>query len=157
MGCDIHVYCEKLTKSGWTKSGWATADRFKYEPDWNPEYRVDPIYRDRHYAMFAVLANVRNYDGIENIFSDLRGLPEDICSQTRKEYERWEPDAHGYGWATLQELYDYRAEEPENGALLGELISCFEERVRKELWFVEGREIPREKSEAFRIVFWFDN
>ena len=63
MGCDIHVYIEYKSKNH--KDGYA----------WNSfGGRINP---GRNYAMFALLAGVRNYDAELPVTFPLRGTPND--------------------------------------------------------------------------------
>lgn len=115
MGCDIHVYTEvKKNVDGKTK--WVCSDHFKknsyygtdeYEKEWD----VCNIYDDRNYALFAILADVRNY-GDNKPITEPKGLPKDCCQETKAEYERWDGDGHSHSWYTLKELIDYVKTQP---------------------------------------------
>lgn len=83
MGCDIHLRLEKRLKKDkvWNKyytekaGEWSNCYIFKSSSEWGSE---------RIYGMFAVLADVRNYDKMEHL--PLRGLPEDCCKATLRNY-----------------------------------------------------------------------
>jgi hypothetical protein len=107
MGCDIHVCCEVKNKEG----GWRTADRFyaNHYGDGDMDYQIDPIYRDRHYALFTALASdVRRYNDEQASLGEAKGLPHDMSSHTKAAYERWELDAHNASHYTLAELYAFQ-------------------------------------------------
>ncbi|MFW6145425.1 MAG: hypothetical protein ACOC4Y_01370 [bacterium] len=81
MGCDIHCYIEYKTE--------------KSDMWWNFGGRINP---GRDYLIFALLANVRNYDRFEPILYP-KGLPEDIGFITRDDAQLfvsdWTPDEEG--------------------------------------------------------------
>jgi hypothetical protein len=104
MGCDIHAMIERKSRYGWVNSG---------DPDVG-----------RNYEMFAVLAGVRNYDGITPI-AEPRGLPsfkafktysdgeqyiewadynEKPCYEMEAMAERYGVDGHSHSWLTLVEI-----------------------------------------------------
>jgi len=64
MGCDIHLYIEYKSKDG-------------YDPAWQGfGGNINP---GRNYAMFALMADVRNYysDGKLPVLVERRGMPDD--------------------------------------------------------------------------------
>ena len=73
MGCDIHVYLEYKNRdqSGWNK-------------DWNT-LAFDGLFIQRDYTLFALMANVRNYDNITPV-SEQKGIPSDINWATKNRY-----------------------------------------------------------------------
>jgi hypothetical protein len=104
MGCDIHALIERKTKYGWVNTG---------DPDIG-----------RNYEMFAVLAGVRNYDGITPI-AEPRGLPSFVafrsysdgeryvswsdyddkpCREMERMAEDYGEDGHSGSWLTLAEV-----------------------------------------------------
>jgi hypothetical protein len=115
MGCDIHMYVEvKKTVNG--ELTWVNVDNWRVnqyydptDPDGEKPYSVEPIYRQRHYSLFALLANVRNY-GEDTPISEPRGLPADISPQTEAEAEYWDSEGHSHSHFTLAELKAHRAE-----------------------------------------------
>ena len=78
MGCDIHLRLER---------------KLRQDKKWNEYYTEkagewkdcgilddDNTWGDRIYGMFAVLADVRNYNNREHL--PLRGMPDDCCNCT---------------------------------------------------------------------------
>lgn len=98
MGTDIHLYVEKL-------------DRYSKPPKWRMMIHEDAAYGDRHYDVFAVLANVRNGigfagvdtgDGFKSI-SEPRGLPDDVSDAVRESMS----GGHSFSWLMLPEILGY--------------------------------------------------
>jgi len=130
MGCDIHFYVEKKQDGR-----WVSADEWEPSPDYVPgegdrerEIRYSRrFYSGRNYGLFAILAGVRNYWGI-NPIAEPRGVPDDVSDETLGEYAtecdeqqatKWIskgyskrlrngqvscPDWHSASWFTLEEL-----------------------------------------------------
>lgn len=200
MGCDIHLYTEVL-KTVYDKKTWVNCDRWKLNPyygleDEENQYEIDYLYHDRNYALFAVLADVRNYGGTPHI-CEPKGLPEDVSTVVKAESDRWDCDGHSHSWFTLAELIANRhlgetiktsgyvsltdAALIDAGAsptswcqmtsdrswvfrewvrktdVLGDLIDLCIERMMKEFWIFNPKDIQVGDYEKFRIVFWFDN
>ena len=114
MGCDIHLYTEKLIEYEGVKFWWCV-DHWKLD-DWyadksQPHYTHIPIYYDRNYDLFAALANVRN-SGYINPIDQPRGLPDDISEAVKKESDEWNGDGHSHSWLTAKEVFDYQKEYP---------------------------------------------
>lgn len=164
MGCDIHMYVEYKDKGG----SWRSGDYFQLDDplcDFPKRRRIE-LYGDRNYALFAVLANVRN-GGCDYI--DLpRGLPDDATDYVKHEYERWRGDAHSCSYFTLRELIDFHDEcRPLNDFgydILEPVISRMKQRADslELIWDFEWAETrcrndARKKADNIRIVFWFDN
>lgn len=104
MGCDIHLYTEAKKSNG----KWCCSDYFKLNEE---SYIHIPIYHDRNYALFATLADVRNYSDIEPIDSP-RGLPENLSNTVKKELDLWTYDRHSYSWFTAKELFIHKNKHP---------------------------------------------
>jgi hypothetical protein len=119
MGCDIHLYVERLVEGHW--QAVANPD----EPD-SDQYR-NWLWDGRSYRLFAILADVRNYDGLEPI-SEARGLPEDV-SEPIRQLASGAPDCHSFTWLGVGELLDFEWE-----SRAGEMTRC----------------VPPEEAEAFR-------
>jgi hypothetical protein len=164
MGCDIHTQVEiKKLKNG--EEVWVTADYYtlndyyrgknyskvKYdaskpindypETDHNyyenePKYTVAPIYNNRNYTLFAILANVRNY-GASTYIDDPRGIPPDACKETIKNYEYWGIDAHSASYFTLKELMDWQKTAPkfkESGMISEEQAKALDQGILPTSW-----------------------
>lgn len=113
MGCDIHI-CTEVQKSVNSKMTWVNSDHFKRNRYYNEEsakegekeWTLIPIYDDRNYELFSILADVRNYS--DNIpISQPKGIPDDCSEITRKEIDYWEGDGHSHSYLTLRELMEY--------------------------------------------------
>ena len=98
MGCDIHLYAERLENGAWG-----------YLPGC-----PDP---GRNYALYSILADVRNYHDLP-VIAEPKGLPDDISeelkNETAQEYdpedEEWSDvwlGDHSFSWFTLRELLDF--------------------------------------------------
>ena len=136
------------------------------------ERRLRPKpYDDQSYALFAWLAGVRNYCGIEPL-SAPRGLPPGVSYLVEQQWKSWGSDAYGTSWFDVAELLavDYSAPvenrrisvrlsqgffsgagtcEPGQGekTTLGELIGTGFLNYLNRL----------EKAGISRIVFWFSS
>lgn len=75
------------------------------------EWNTPSCFDDRNYGLFSILAGVRNYDGAPCI-SDPRGLPSDVTAAVKGESDSWGIDGHSHSWVTLQELVDFRWDDP---------------------------------------------
>lgn len=95
MGCDIHLCVEKRrTKKGWFRYGKPKPNSSEWEKCFEPmevdlEWRScnissDKPWSNRHYGMFAKLADVRNYGDLEHL--PIRGFPKDACLNTYCKY-----------------------------------------------------------------------
>ena len=110
MGCDIHLFTERKRTTN-NKQKWVNIDNWKlnhyYEKD-NGEckYELNSAYKCRDYALFSILANVRN-DSKNKPISKPRGLPKDVSDVIKSESDRWGIDGHSHSFFTMQELYDY--------------------------------------------------
>lgn len=113
MGCDIHPYVEILRDRD--SSAWRNYDNWRmsiYESDAG-RMGVYPIYNRRNYALFSVLAGVRDYSdsGITPISSP-RGLPKDVSATVKKLCDECGSDGHSHSWLTLKEIRDYYKSNP---------------------------------------------
>lgn len=176
MGCDIHIYIEQKGSDGI----WYNRDYFVPVPvtsKWRKYERV-PIISYRSYALFAFLANVRNYDNIPCL-DDPRGLPGNLSEDVWSEWEKWEPDAHSASYFTLLELIEaqedlkdkfYKNREEVSWPFAVDAFDKFVDELKKRAdilgiisdfeWYSihqEIREKAMEKATQLRIVFWFDN
>ena len=116
MGCDIHVYTEFKPWYGKNNGKWFSGDYFKLNPSYEEDedeekMEVVPIYHDRNYTLFSILADVRNYGENEPI-AEPRGLPADCCPEIKKESDSLGADGHSHSYFTLKELMDYQKNHP---------------------------------------------
>lgn len=111
MGCDIHLYVER--RDG---NRWVTADSWTRSYNRSAVNSVDNFYDWRDYALFAILADVRNWNDLLPI-EYARGAPDDCCDEVRGEIERWKNDAHHHSWLTLREIlaFDWTITKPQTG------------------------------------------
>lgn len=104
MGCDIHDYVEVYENGHWRKLGKVFIDRFEKEYN-KKEVLSEHPYDNRNYALFGLLAGVRNQT-IPSIMVP-RGVPEDASDEYLKIVEDYGCDGHSHSHFTLQELLDY--------------------------------------------------
>lgn len=109
MGCDIHLYREKIENGVWVSADKWTAFDHGDEPEdkgleiaWN-----DRAYTGRNYDFFSVLAGVRRREEPPYCF-EARGLPLVVSDEVAGEYDRWSGDAHGASHLYLHELVELR-------------------------------------------------
>lgn len=139
MGCDIHLYTEKRKTINGNKT-WICVDHFKINEYFGEEDEshlcVVPIYDHRDYALFGVLAGVRDYYGNE-IIDKPRGLPEDVTDIVKKESDDWGSDGHSHSWLTARELFDYKRNHNTitySGLLSQEQIEDLENGINPDNW-----------------------
>lgn len=108
MGCDIHLYLERLYDGKWVNIDYWQYNRYynEAEPDSSePKMYHVGAYQGRNYELFSILAGVRNY-GRNKPIKQPRGLPVDISSVTKEGYGDGSY-LHTPSWYTMKELYDY--------------------------------------------------
>ena len=117
MGCDIHLYVERLVNGKWVSADRWTPNKYaddEGEPPIQVEYQ-NHFYSGRNYNLFAILANVRNGSGFANCdtgngfvpIDDPRNLPNDVSENVKAEANRWGGDGHSHSWFTVEELLAY--------------------------------------------------
>lgn len=149
MGCNIHTRAERCIVGKW-----------HVIPGLSP-------FDWRSYGMYAFLAGVRNYSGIQPI-APLRGLPSDLALDDDNEW----PGDHSYSWLLVSELlkFDYDALMEDrrvtkqispnvwDGGVIAEVgvgrITTYREFLGKR-FFDDLEELKAVGAE--RIVFGFDN
>lgn len=142
MGCDIHCHVE-----------------IKIDGKWE-HYNMPRV--GRNYRLFALLADVRNYDGIEPI-SPVKGIPGDLSLLTRLDAEYWGTDGHSHSWLSVEEMkrLDLRKEEALHPGMTWNAhgIEGVFGYLDGNSWggFVDYPEDRRKYAEDYRLVFWFDN
>jgi hypothetical protein len=145
IGCDIHSFYECKIKGRWVYIGGISVSR--------------------NYLLFSVLANVRNYEGIECVSGEAKGLPNDISRKTLyamngrtgaltedlqkvMEEETNDSDHHSHSYLDWRELEDatkiYNEVNKDNNDFPKVLLSL------KDLLDMPG-------VEDVRFVFCFDN
>ena len=133
----------------WCDGNLYEVDKFRdcYPDDPKP-VRIYLVNEKRNYALFGLLAGVRNYD-IKPI-APPRGFPKDVSKSIAEEYDSWGSDAHSASWLTLAELMNAARTHPDllNG-LVAELHTYFHR--------VFPNPAPLITQNELRIVFWFDN
>ncbi len=101
MGCDIHLYKEKLVAGKWvTADEWVPFDYGEGESGFEVPWKTR--FRERNYQLFGILAKgVRS----EHPFSfEPRGVPYNACAEYQQEQERWDGDGHSHSYLYLHEL-----------------------------------------------------
>lgn len=172
MGCDIHMCVERRSdRYGGGKTEWVNGDYFSIKDPYDSEcapIRQD-LYSDRNYALFAVLANVRNrgYGEAYPYIDEPRGLPNDVTEYVKDEYEAWDMDAHSCSYFTLRELIDFHEAKRPTNDLGYDILEPLIERIKRrahEFWIIYEFEWKypytdelKNKMDDIRIVFWFDN
>ena len=120
MGCDIHMFTEIKRKFN-DKEVWVNSDRWVVNPyyllkndddndEWEKPMDIDSIYTGRNYELFATLANVRGMGS--PVIAEPKDLPNDVCSITKAESDRWNGDGHSHSYFTLAEFVDYAKDNP---------------------------------------------
>jgi hypothetical protein len=129
MGCDIHAYVEY---------------RRQGERVW--EYHSRALYF-RDYQLFGLLAGVR---GQGQALYEPRGVPLDMSSHTRWEYESGEgTDWHTPSWLNYDEFYNVVTEWWIKTRPFGSMLNNVEATL-------SAMETLKTYGDV-RMVFWFDN
>lgn len=87
MGCDIHLHSEVKRNGKWRHHSEAKIER--------------------NYALFAKMANVRNWAGANPQIvpiSQPKGLPEDVTELTKLHSEKCGIDGHSHSWLNAREI-----------------------------------------------------
>lgn len=172
MGCDIHMHIEyfrahyKKDKKRWYCADWFRLNEY-YGEEGEPKYKQVPLWDDRSYNLFAILAGVRNYNNIEPI-SEPRGLPLGITDEVLEDYKSWGEDAHSTSYFTLQELIDFVNNKKDSSREIGfhagihcliDLIDLIKVHVEMDEFIYDCDDIESSYNSLndVRIIFWFDN
>lgn len=103
MGCDIHLYREKLVNGK-----WVAADKFVKEyDDETPDVPYNERFTGRNYDLFGFLC-----DGVRRSFEfslKERGLPLVMCDEIKAINNMWGYDGHGHSYLYLHELKEISA------------------------------------------------
>lgn len=145
MGCDIHAFIERRKQ-----------ERIAAGEAWEfvLSDRGEPYWGGRNYARFSVLAGVRAA-GHEKPGGLPKGLPENISSHVRAEYDSWGGDGHSHSWHEFWEALTIWMEtdyEMQPGSGPHSLAGATPE---VQAWQIFGH-VP-EPGYDYRIVYWFDN
>ena len=135
MGCDIHLYVEKKKDGAWQPVTGINEQKCKYYRDRIKESEGEAenvkqylaerlakeetashsfLYDGRNYALFSILANVRNHPewgrarkrGYEPICYP-KGLPDDVSDFVYGEADEFGCDGHSHSYLTVSELNNY--------------------------------------------------
>ena len=135
MGADIWLYVERRRgdlwecvpphqHQGWCNSGCLLCSRPCGQLEW---------YTERSYAVFGVLAGVRNIDDSE-VIADPRGLPDDLSDTLQEAFIGANPQ----GWLLVSELLAH--EWPDGTEAFQALIEELEQLGAEETRIVFGFE-----------------
>lgn len=164
MGCDIHVNFEyKIkTKDGTVK--WLDCTpkiRNRHYGVYKDAKKFDDLcWFSRNYDAFALLADVRNYSGIDMI-APCKGVPDDASDEVLEEIKDWGGCGHSHSYFTLQDLeyYCLKHTEPickssfnDNDVYARDLL---DEYIKVMRFLFE--KIFVDDEACIRMVFWFDN
>lgn len=149
MGTDVTTACEYQREDG----VWVEALSFGYEP-----------FSARCYGVFAFLAGVRNYSGINPIVEP-RGKPEDYGAATDMDYYNYgKTDPTTWLFVSELEAFNYDAEMEDrrvtiggNGGCtcaVGEGVKMTWREFLGESFFVDLERLVADRID--RVVFWFD-
>jgi len=145
MGCDIHLYVERRTDSGW-----------EHVPDHSDDWRDDlNWYSRRNYYLFAILADVRNEGRGINPIDSPRGLPPDVTSGVDADCVEWGSDGHSHSYLTVAEVLAYDWDQ----ITTGDMQRPYWCSINDEWWGTVARAARLSKGslDDVRFVFWFDN
>jgi len=157
VGCDIHYMIEVRGKKDPTKWRLAFSASKLYDMvdkgelfDYDQIYR-HPLYLDRDYTLFAVLAGVRSWVNAFSPISRPKGIPPDASPGYNAMCEKWRGDGHSHSWLTIKEIQDY------DFSKVHRVLSDEPPRLQ----YFQENFIPSAlkfgKPENVRICFFFDN
>lgn len=175
MGCDIHAFVEVRTLEGkWeaNKREVFGLDEF-YKKRYEKDKTAHPNFH-RNYALFAFLADVRNYSACEPLLLP-RGLPDEVSQEIKNEYKRCQDGYPLASYFTLQELLDFdydqffwdrRTKKEVSPGFFREdafathenegKIVTYREHVGQQYWQRVEEMKGLGEPERVRMVFWFD-
>ena len=112
MGCDIRMYAEVLRHGRWSLAEPPERNpAFDPEhPQEEPEWKPTEVFRDRNYALFAVLADVCNPTCSAEPFESIappRGLPSDVSEPLRLWHAQNDGDTWLESWLLLKEILGF--------------------------------------------------
>jgi hypothetical protein len=168
MGCDIHIYVEQQTVSGWERVEWPNVDRENFV--WGP-------FDWRNYGMFGFLGYDERNGSAVPALAELRGLPDDASAGVREaaEHDAETYPAHSHSWVSVDELagFDYSATFEDRRVTVAMAGGGFHGNATAEPGGGEVKSYAEFLGEPFlrdldvlkgmndqrptRVVFWFDN
>ena len=128
MGCDIHEYVEVKINGKWVYVGG--------------------IAIGRNYALFSVLADVRNNGSVGCVTGEPRGIPENVDPVLNEISEDYGGDGHSHSHLYLNELVEAKKSYVKKFGDDEYWPKCLDNL--ESLKDLEG-------IEDVRFVFWFDN
>lgn len=121
----------------------------------------------RHYALFAKMANVRNYKNKIKPISNPKGLPTDISFLTKLSSDSLGSDGHSHSWLNseeISELHKFIVDEDNSSMWFGIDGWEFEHSYfpyflgnHLNSFYDEPKHLRQYGVEDVRYVFWFDN
>lgn len=145
MGTDIHMYVERKIAGSWQL--------------------IESEDLGRNYALFAILADVRNGYGFGGVqkhkpiepINFPRGLPDDTSNEVREEHGVWDMDAYSCSYLTARELLaaDWHGERIEYTN--GDQPTWAEEVPQIIPWLAKLKRLADGDPDSVRAVFWFDS
>lgn len=172
MGCDIHTFVEIKSKYKSEPKEWSDGNFYRKNTEFSdsaeegttssePEYWRVSAYIGRNYTLFALLADVRNYDDIEPIDYP-RGVPDDCSKACQKELDAWGVDSHSHSYFTLTELLDYFETQEQNklkNAILNQpsYHHLLTPLIKNLEFIAKDARYEVASDNDIRVVFWFDN
>jgi hypothetical protein len=170
MGCDIHLHAEVKIDYDKILPGRTSGEGPPAPLRWE---HYAHLHIMRNYDLFARMAGVRNYRGIE-MMVEPRGLPEDISGVTLFDWMRARTDWHTPSWFNAKEIAQLSnwcetnlvAHPTLTTAPNGSHLSRhwdLEWETRSYLFgnsyagFVQYPEERRPGLVDVRFIFWFDN
>jgi hypothetical protein len=141
MGCDIH---------GWFEVYW--------RKKWIATHQIPS---NRNYFLFAIFANVRNYEDKLIPICDARGLPHDISIKALEDSDQWNGDGHSHSYLDYQELINYDIMEAwfDTNPIVRDIEWGMPTKYIME-YLDHFRDIANKykvSTSKVRMVFWFDN
>lgn len=131
MGCDIHVYCERYDRE---ENKWEALSLYSKKED--GAVQPVPIYTERDYDLFGILAGVRSY---RDPLVYPRGLPDDLSPYVKTRWEDGKDDNGKTYWHTptwydfceLSECHELLAEFDKKEKQANDKIRSLEKKLEE--------------------------
>lgn len=145
MGTDIHYVVEEhMPKYGWV--GVMSTDGTFIQYGSREEIPIFK-FKDRNYAFFTRLANVRGFGG-----PDPKGLPKDLSDMARNALDFWDSDGYSHSYCSLKE---FALAKLAGTAKLAEMAAAKlagdTNPLNEYVGLYRSRDIDK-----YRVVYWFD-